>query len=69
MAIKRAWSRSTVSCHQLRPFINVGLLPAEDAGKWRVPGDEPEPAVQDGEFVVFTSFLERGLSFPMFEFF
>jgi hypothetical protein len=57
-----------MSRRQLRPFIDEGLLQVENAGKWRVPDDEPEPVVEAGEFVVFTLFLKRGLSFPTSEF-
>jgi hypothetical protein len=69
MAICGAWSRSSTSEKHLHPFINGKVLPEKSAGKWRIPAGEDQPQPEPGEFVVFLSFLERGLAFPTSEYF
>jgi hypothetical protein len=53
----------------LHPYITSGVIPAKGKlTRWRIPGKEMEPAPERGEFVVFTSFLDRGLAFPTSQF-
>src|SRR4051812_33579920 len=47
------------------PYISKRTIPEKNAHhRWRIPLTDPEPLPFTGEFVVFTSFLDRGLSFP-----
>lgn len=69
MAIKGAWSRSKCTARLLLPYIAAGLIPAKAENRWRIPSGETEPAPNPGEFIVFLSFLDRGLSFPTSLFF
>ena len=48
----------------LLPYISQGVIPEAKNNRWRIPGSEESPAPRRGEFVVFLSFLDRGLSFP-----
>jgi hypothetical protein len=56
------WEGSTVSLQTLQDLARVGLLPKEEEGLWRAPGDEIVPSPRDGELVFFTAHIERGLS-------
>ena len=64
MAAHSGWCRSTCKAEHLRPFCNSKVIPEKKENSWRLPGAEQWPMPTKGEFVVFTSFLERGLSFP-----
>lgn len=64
MAIKGAWFRSKAKAEMLLPYISQGIIPEARINRWRIPGDEEIPAPRPGEFVVFLSYLDRGLSFP-----
>jgi hypothetical protein len=62
--------QSTIEEHHLEPFVDKGILPPiSDTFSYRLPGDETSPKPEPGEFVVFLSFLERGLAFPTCPFF
>jgi hypothetical protein len=65
-AYKRLLERVDDTKEQLRPFELNGILPA---GYWRLPAGEVQPQPNSGEFVMFPSFMERGLGFPSSEFF
>ncbi|KAM0911980.1 hypothetical protein ACQ4PT_013105 [Festuca glaucescens] len=52
----------------LMSFTASGVIPQKGATRWRMPGNEEIPLPEKGEFVVFVSFLERGLSFPTSQF-
>ena len=64
MAALSGWSRSVCKAEHLRAFINSKVIPEKAANQWRILGNEQWPMPLPGEFVVFTSHLERGLSFP-----
>ena len=64
MAAHSGWCKSTCKAEHLLPFCNSKILPEKAENQWRIPGVEGWPMPRRGEFVVFTSFLERGLSFP-----
>ena len=69
MAIKGAWVKSKLKAEDLLPYIAQGVIPERKRNRWRVPSDEEIPTPNPGEFVVFLSFLDRGLSFPTSHFF
>ena len=64
MVSKGAWSRSKMTASLLLPYISQGVIPEAKKNRWRIPGNEESPEPRRGEFVVFLSFLDRGLSFP-----
>ena len=45
------------------------MIPELGANRWQIPSNETEPVANPGEYVVFLSFLERGLAFPSSLFF
>jgi hypothetical protein len=64
MVIKGAWYRWKIKAEMLLPFMSSGIIPEARNNRWLIPGDEETPMPRKGEFIVFLSFLERGLSFP-----
>jgi len=46
-----------------------GLLPEKHLGEWRAPGNHHVPKLEEGEIVLFTPFVERGLGLPASDFF
>jgi hypothetical protein len=56
------WEGSTVSLQTLQDLARIRLLPKEEDGLWRAPGDETVPAPRDRELVFFTAHIEHGLS-------
>jgi hypothetical protein len=70
MAITGAWSHSTCTASTLLPYVASGVIPKNGKlTRWRILGKEREPAPEPGEFIVFVSFLDRGLAFPTSQFF
>jgi hypothetical protein len=53
----------------LIPYITAGVLPEKAKNRWRIPGKETEPLPGKDEFVIFLSFLDRGLAFLSSSFF
>ena len=53
----------------LEKATNEGVLPLASEGRWHNATVDPRPWPSPGEFVAFLAFLERGLGFPMSEFF
>ena len=64
MTSKGAWTRSKMKAEILLLYISQGVIPEAKDNRWRIPGSEESPAPRRSEFVVFLSFLDRGLSFP-----
>jgi hypothetical protein len=62
MAITGSWSQSSYKASSLIPYIKA-------KNQWRIPGKEIEPLQGKDKFVVFLSFLDRGLAFPCSSFF
>ena len=61
------WGRSKCTRAQLASFEEAGIL---HTGCWRIPvAGEVNPNPREGEFICFTSHLERGLGFPTSLFF
>src|SRR3954466_1407665 len=61
------WDRSKCTKALLASFEEAGIL---RAGRWRIPASgEVTPDPREGEFICFTSHLERGLGFPTSLFF
>ena len=58
-----------MTVHALEQLAREGLLPPAEQEQWRIATADPRPKPSSGQFVVFTVFLERGLGFPMSEFF
>ena len=46
------------------PYISQGIIPEARNNRWRIPSNKEIPAPRLGEFFVFLSYLDRGLSFP-----
>jgi hypothetical protein len=63
------WEGSHVTENDLRALAAIGLLPTEEKGIWRAPGDERVPSPREGELVFFTSHVERGLAVEGSKFF
>ncbi|PNT76232.1 hypothetical protein BRADI_1g46192v3 [Brachypodium distachyon] len=63
------WKRSGIMACHLSVMRKHGLIPGEDSGKVRVPGNEVTPRPKPGERVVFYDFVIRGLSLPAHFFF
>src|SRR4051812_24190635 len=56
------WGRSKCTKVLIRSFKEAGIL---RAGRWRIPAaGEVVLDPREGEFICFTSHLERGLGFP-----
>src|SRR3954467_11839996 len=65
MASQAMWRKSSLKQGSLIPYISKRIVPERNAHhKWRIPLSDAEPLPFLGEFVCFTSFLDRGLSFP-----
>ena len=69
VASKGEWAKSKVSAATLEEWATAGALPDGSTGAWRATTGDERPRTREGEFVVFTSFLDRGLAFPSSEFF
>ena len=69
VASKGEWVKSKVSAATLEEWAAAGALPDASTGAWRAASGDERPRTREGEFVVFTSFLDRGLAFPSSEFF
>jgi hypothetical protein len=65
----KGWGKSKVTRESLLPYISDGIIPEFWHERWRVPGaNETEPRPRPGEFVIFTSFLDRGFALPTSDF-
>ena len=64
MATSGGWGKSTLKKPALLPYISSGVILAKAKNRWRIPGEETAPDPEKGEFIVFLSFLDRGLAFP-----
>jgi hypothetical protein len=64
MTIIGSWSRSTCTAKTLLPYIASGVIPVKARNQLRILGKETELTLEKGKFVVFISFLGRGLAFP-----
>jgi hypothetical protein len=53
----------------LQDLAKIGLLPKEEDGVWRAPGDDIIPTPRDRELVFFSAHFERGLSMTGSKFF
>ncbi|KAK1618976.1 hypothetical protein QYE76_024493 [Lolium multiflorum] len=66
----KGWGKSKVTKEALIPYVAAGIIPEFKRERWRVPAaDEVEPLPRPGEFVLFLSFLDRGLALPSSDFF
>ncbi|KAK1607968.1 hypothetical protein QYE76_031641 [Lolium multiflorum] len=66
----KGWGKSKVTKEALIPHVVAGIIPEFKRERWRVPAaDEVEPLPRPGEFVLFLSFLDRGLALPSSDFF
>ncbi|KAK1605558.1 hypothetical protein QYE76_029231 [Lolium multiflorum] len=65
----KGWGKSKVTRESLHPNISAGIIPEFQHERWRVPAaNKTEPQPRLGEFVIFTSFLERGFALPTSDF-
>ncbi|KAK1607955.1 hypothetical protein QYE76_031628 [Lolium multiflorum] len=62
-----AWKGSEVTQHEIDWLYRSRRIP--EGVSCRRPGDEIEPDLQDGEFVVFLAHFERGFGLPASDFF
>ncbi|KAK1653621.1 hypothetical protein QYE76_071426 [Lolium multiflorum] len=66
----KGWGKSKVTREALIPYVAAGIIPEFKRERWRVPAaNEVEPLPRPGEFVLFLSFLDRGLALPSSDFF
>ncbi|KAK1551519.1 hypothetical protein QYE76_000012 [Lolium multiflorum] len=66
----KGWGKSKVTKEALIPYVAAGIIPEFKRERWRVPAaNEVEPLPRPGEFVLFLSFLDRGLALPTSDFF
>ena len=63
------WVRSSVTERQLDGLCRDGTLPPAKQVKTRAPGNEIVSRPAAGERVCFIDFVNRGLSFPVHDFF
>ena len=63
------WYKSKMSEAVVQELENLGLLQAQGVIQWRAGEGEDYPMEGTLETVVFRDFLERGLAFPVSEFF
>ncbi|KAK1692934.1 hypothetical protein QYE76_009631 [Lolium multiflorum] len=65
----KGWGKSKVTRESLLPYVASGVIPEFNRERWRVPpADEVEPSPRPGEFVIFSSFLDRGFALPTSDF-
>ncbi|KAK1644234.1 hypothetical protein QYE76_062039 [Lolium multiflorum] len=65
----KGWGKSKVTRESLLPYVASGIIPEFNRERWRVPpADEVEPSPRPGEFVIFSSFLDRGFALPTSDF-
>ncbi|KAK1608209.1 hypothetical protein QYE76_031882 [Lolium multiflorum] len=65
----KGWGKSKVTRESLLPYVASGVIPEFNRERWRVPpANEVEPLPRPGEFVIFSSFLDRGFALPTSEF-
>ena len=69
VASKGEWAKSKVSAAMLEEWATAGALPDGSTGTWRAATGDEQPRPRLGEFVMFASFVDRGLAFPSSEFF
>ncbi|KAK1663543.1 hypothetical protein QYE76_051702 [Lolium multiflorum] len=62
-----AWKGSEVTQHEIDWLYRSRRIP--EGVSCRIPKDEIEPDLRDGEFVVFLAHLERGFGLPASDFF
>ncbi|KAK1645316.1 hypothetical protein QYE76_063121 [Lolium multiflorum] len=66
----KGWRKSKVTKESLIPYVAAGIIPEFKRERWRVPAaNEVEPLPRPVEFVLFLSFLDRGLALPTSDFF
>ncbi|KAK1628284.1 hypothetical protein QYE76_002599 [Lolium multiflorum] len=65
----KGWGKSKVTKEALIPYVAAGIIPEFKRERWRVPAANEEPLPRPGEFVLFLSFLDRGLALPSSDFF
>ncbi|KAK1653368.1 hypothetical protein QYE76_071173 [Lolium multiflorum] len=63
----RAWKGSEVTQHEIDWLYRSRRIP--EGVSCRIPGDEIEPDLEDGEFVVFLTHFGRGFGLPASDFF
>ena len=68
-APKSQWQRSSVTAHALEQLAAEGLLPPTEENQWRIATTDPRRGHHRANSFAFTVFLERGLGFPMSEYF
>ena len=64
--IQGDWIRSMIQQEDLEDLVEGGLIPH---GSWRLPKDETEPRLQEGECVLLATHVDRGFSLPPHPFF
>ena len=67
MCCKRA--KTNVSADTLEELAATGAIPEASAGAWRTTIGDEQPRTRAGEFVMFTSFLDRRFALPSSKFF
>ena len=65
----KIWEESTINEEMLVKLHEDGFLPEKDLTEWKVPGNHRVPELEEGEIVLFTPFIERGLGLPASDFF
>ena len=63
------WEESTVKKEMLIKLHEDGLLSEKHLGEWKAPGNHRVPELKEGEIVLFTPFVEKGLGLPASDFF
>ena len=63
VASKGEWAKSKVSATTLEEWVTAGALPDGSTGAWWAATGDEQPRTHQGEFVMFSSFLDRGLAF------
>jgi hypothetical protein len=67
--VKGEWIPNTISLRELKGLEAEGLIPAREICSWRSAMGDLTPTPREGEVVVLTSHIHRGISFPLSDFF
>jgi len=62
------WKEPTTTEKHLEKLAAEGLLPEKAVGGWRVLTSHQTPGKNEGEVVLFRSFIQWGLGLPAFDF-
>jgi hypothetical protein len=66
--VKRSWITSTMMEKNLQNLEKEGFLPPQAQCSWRAAMGVQAPTPREGDIITLVSHIERGMSFPLFDF-